>query len=84
MTDWTPMRAMRAKVDMLREYVPSSRRDFLQAGDECPTCQGSGYVYYSDTSTWRGGIGGQVFTHDVCNHCWGSGSDSKPWPRHPR
>jgi len=43
-------------------------------------CTGSGVRAYGDTSTWRGGIGGQSLTCDVCDSCWGSGSKSKPWP----
>lgn len=42
-------------------------------GDQCPTCQGSGRRAYSNTSTWRNGIGGQAITDDVCDACWGSG-----------
>jgi hypothetical protein len=39
----------------------------------CETCQGSGKKTYSSTATWAGGIGGQAFTVDVCDKCWGSG-----------
>ncbi|VVB53302.1 Uncharacterised protein [uncultured archaeon] len=45
----------------------------------CPKCQGWGSKTYSSTATWRGGIGGQVMTTDVCDKCWGSGDATKPW-----
>lgn len=48
----------------------------------CPECAGFGVKAYGDTSTWRGGVGGQAFTSDVCDHCWGSGQKCKPWPSH--
>lgn len=40
----------------------------------CAMCDGSGIRGYSNTSTWRGGVGGQMFTNDVCNGCWGTGT----------
>ncbi len=45
--------------------------------DVCPRCFGSGKVVYGNTTTWRGGIGGQVMTNDVCDECWGSGDITK-------
>jgi hypothetical protein len=48
------------------------------AGVACKKCDGYGYRAYGSTSTWRGGIGGQAITADVCDDCWGSGrSDHK-------
>ncbi len=44
----------------------------------CPTCEGSGQRLYGSSTTWMGGIGGQVMTHDVCDDCWGSGDLSRP------
>lgn len=41
--------------------------------DPCEMCGGSGVRLYGSTSTWRGGIGGQMVTSDVCDACWGSG-----------
>ena len=64
------------------KYGCTVREFLVDEEDCCIKCSGSGYYSYSDTSTWRGGGGGQMFTTDVCNKCWGSGSDSKPWPRH--
>lgn len=48
--------------------------------DICKGCQGMGIKAYGNTSTWRHTIGGSAITHDVCEHCWGSGSASRPWP----
>ena len=47
--------------------------------DCCKKCQGSGVSVYADTTTWKGGIGGQMMTQDVCDKCWGSGNQTKPW-----
>ena len=49
----------------------------------CQTCGGSGYRVYGGTSTWRGGVGGQTLTRDVCDKCWGSG-ELTAWPSHRR
>lgn len=54
----------------------------IYEGEECPGCQGHGVKMYGNTSTWRYGIGGQAFTFDVCDECWGSGKKDKPWPSH--
>jgi hypothetical protein len=40
----------------------------------CKDCQGSGVKAYGGTSTWRGGMCGQMITSDVCDKCWGSGN----------
>lgn len=45
----------------------------------CKRCHGAGTRSYGDTSTWRGGIGGQTITTDICDRCWGSGVENKPW-----
>lgn len=39
----------------------------------CAKCYGWGVCFYSSTATWRGGMGGQAVTRDVCDLCWGSG-----------
>lgn len=54
----------------------------IDPGDECSACGGAGSRAYGSTATWRGGIGGQVITIDVCNRCWGSGSKTHRWPSH--
>jgi len=45
----------------------------------CGRCGGSGRRTYPNTTTWIGGIGGQMVTVDVCDHCWGSGIQDRPW-----
>lgn len=45
----------------------------------CVRCYGRGSRVYPSTSTWRGGIGGQALTSDVCDQCWGSGNEKQPW-----
>lgn len=53
--------------------------DTIYNGDVvCPACGGSGVVSYASTATWRGSAGGQQFTSDVCDKCWGSGKQNKP------
>jgi len=47
--------------------------------DPCPKCHGHGVRAYGSTATWRGGIGGQTTTSDVCDGCWGSGDKNKTW-----
>ena len=53
--------------------------DRLAGEEPCTECGGSGIRVYGSTATWRGGIGGQAITHDVCDRCWGSGRADKPW-----
>jgi DnaJ-class molecular chaperone len=53
---------------------------YIEPEDQCRECGGSGIKTYGDTTTWRRGIGGQSMTSDVCDKCWGSGEDGKPWP----
>lgn len=43
----------------------------------CKKCQGSGVYTYANTTTWRGGIGGQALTIDVCDECWSTGTTEK-------
>ena len=45
----------------------------------CVSCGGSGVKMYGNTTTWRGGIGGQIMTSDVCDVCWGSGDADRHW-----
>jgi peptidoglycan hydrolase CwlO-like protein len=39
----------------------------------CKKCWGLGRRAYGNTTGWRGGIGGQAITTDVCDFCWGTG-----------
>ena len=55
----------------------------LQHTEEiCDRCVGFGTRLYGSTATWRGGLGGQAMTTDVCDGCWGSGNKERPWPSH--
>ncbi|EHP94848.1 hypothetical protein MetexDRAFT_0193 [Methylorubrum extorquens DSM 13060] len=56
----------------------------IDPDEACKECGGSGIKVYGDTSTWRGGVGGQSLTQDVCDHCWGSGNRLQPWMSHRR
>jgi len=62
--------------------APSSRLNIIDPEDFCEACGGSGYQTYGSTATWRGGVGGQSMTTDVCCECWGSGDKHRPWPSH--
>lgn len=46
----------------------------------CIRCHGTGQRAYANTTTWRGGIGGQMVTEDTCDRCWGSGDEANPGP----
>ena len=48
----------------------------------CIACDGFGVRMYGSTATWRGGVGGQTMTQDVCDKCWGSGDANRIWPSH--
>ena len=53
----------------------------IDDGFACAECSGSGIKTYANTATYhRSAIAGQAMTTDVCDHCWGSGSRSNPWP----
>jgi len=45
--------------------------------DACKVCSGTGVRTYANTTTWRGGIGGQALTIDVCDKCWGTGDKTR-------
>lgn len=66
--------------DAYEPYLTTLR--IIEPEDQCPECAGSGYRVYASTATWRGGIGGQAMTEDVCDQCWGSGNRHRPWPSH--
>jgi len=34
---------------------------------------------YSHGSTWRGGMGPNMYRMDICNLCWGSGNSAEPF-----
>ena len=47
------------------------------AGVSCHRCGGYGTHTYGSGSTWRGGVGGQMMTMDVCDVCWGTGRNDE-------
>ena len=51
----------------------------IDPAEVCPKCSGAGSKAYANTTTWRGGIGGQTITGGICDHCWGSGNAVHPW-----
>lgn len=69
--------------DLIERETNQIRIGFLSAiearGVEypCPRCGGLGVRCYGSTSTWRGGIGGQMVTQDVCCECWGTGDQDR-------
>ncbi len=75
-------KAAEAERDQLRADLESRRSpeatlDLLRSlrgfDTPCERCHGAGCYSYSSTATWRGGMGGQAFTTDVCDACWGTG-----------
>lgn len=49
-------------------------------GVACERCGGAGQRAYGDTSTWRGGCGGQMIAVAVCDLCWGTGRSDRSGP----
>ena len=64
---------------MDREQLLRWRQIDPELDKVCRDCGGSGVKTYSSTATWRGGVGGQALTSDVCDRCWGSGCENRPW-----
>jgi hypothetical protein len=54
-------------------------KDYRGLENICRGCGGAGKRGYGSTATWHGGMGGQTCTVDICDKCWGSGDDQKPW-----
>lgn len=67
-----------------RDKITADVLDIRGVQDACEDCGGFGVKVYPNTATWRGGIGGNALTNDVCDKCWGSGDQSRPWPSHRR
>ena len=51
----------------------------IEPNNACSKCGGSGKRAYQNTTTWHGGIGGQMVTIDICDKCWGSGDVTWTW-----
>jgi len=92
--DWVSYEDAEAEIEALKDKIETitKQRDRMyddmllwrgidrDGGDTpCKACSGAGVRAYGDTATWRGGIGGQVITNDICDKCWGSGKAKKPW-----
>lgn len=61
-------------------YIGFDRLRYIERrGEPCEGCAGAGVRTYASTSTWRNTPAGQAFTEDVCDRCWGSGVEGKPW-----
>lgn len=67
------------RADAYFEFLHRRGIDVLGGDQPCKRCDGFGVRGYGSTTTWRGGAGGQIATEDICDTCWGSGSDAKPW-----
>lgn len=64
----------------LPTLIQKRRRIYMES--VCKKCDGTGTLTYGNTSTYWHGVGGAAMTHDVCEGCWGSGDESRPWPSH--
>lgn len=70
---------LRQRLDYFYDDMLNWRGIDRSNGDKpCKSCGGSGVRLYGSSTTWRGGIGGQVMTSDTCDECWGSGIEGKP------
>jgi hypothetical protein len=67
-------------IDQLARDIGTDRIEYARhyGFNLCGECMGAGIKGYSDTTTWRGGIGGQAMTSGVCDKCWGSGIHERP------
>lgn len=47
----------------------------------CSACGGPGRRMYPNTATWHRDtqIAGQAFSFDICDKCWGSGDEERPF-----
>ena len=60
-------------------YVRMLQLRSIELDDVCKICMGYGTRRYSNTSTWRGGMGGASITTGICDQCWGSGDRVHEW-----
>ena len=69
---------LRAERDEIRDRYYQDILDARGVKTACKKCNGLGVRMYGDSSTWhKGGMAGQVLTHDVCDVCWGSGDANR-------
>lgn len=48
----------------------------------CEKCGGTGRCHYPNTATYNSRPGilvGHAFTWDICDLCWGSGNEDRPY-----
>jgi hypothetical protein len=69
---------LKSQVDYLRSTLDNSSYIY-DVEKPCKCCGGLGRRVYPNTTTWRGGMGGQQTTSDVCDKCWGSGDQNCTW-----
>lgn len=77
---WFKHRLHEARAELAKRDADDINDRFLEwRGVEtaCKDCGGAGRKAYGGTSTWRGGIGGQAITSDVCDLCWGTGDANR-------
>jgi len=65
------------KADLARERARALENRGIET--PCSRCGGLGVRAYASTATWSGGMGGNMITSDVCDHCWGSGDEHRKW-----
>jgi hypothetical protein len=68
------------KTESTAELLYAAALAFRDVEVPCYACSGMGKRTYGTTSTWHCGIGGATPTVAVCDRCWGSGDQGKPWP----
>ena len=66
-------------LDREEHLIAAARNPHQHEYGVCQKCGGVGSFMYGNTSTWREGCGGSAMTTGVCNKCWGSGSEERPW-----
>ena len=66
---------LRARIAELEDHRLEHFRDWRNIETLCTKCSGTGVRAYGSTAGWSGGIGGQMMTSGVCDHCWGSGDE---------
>ena len=69
------------EIDNLKDKITSITINYVLLNipikTRCIKCNGTGTVLYGSTSTFLGGIGGQMMTEGVCDRCWGTGRKDK-------
>ena len=80
--DNVDIRLLNAERQAMREQLRELRCELANYEARRCSCSGTGKKEYPNTSGWfrdRGGWGGQAFTFDICDECWGSGDRNRPF-----